>query len=495
MFPWRVGVPYNATSGLEKWEAPDPADWCARGYVIVNVDARGSFKSEGDFFVYGTQEGRDGYDTIEWIASQPWSNGSVGLAGNSWLGTSQWFIAAEQPPHLKAIAPWEGLGDYYRESICRGGIPDSSFWEALFQFFGGENQREDVATMVKKYPLWNAYWDDKRPKLGNIKVPMYATASYSTGLHTEGSLRGYYLSASTEKWLRVTHTQEWHDQYQPENVDDLQKFFDRYLKGAKNGWEATPKVRVALLGYNLPCIVNRPSEVYPEDKFLLTTFHLDAANYKLSTVPLTEQNSATYHAEDKKDPGVTFTYTFDRYTELSGFSKVILFMSSKDHDDMDVYVVVRKEDKDGYPLYHYNIPFADLSEGTTPEDIPHQNIFKYVGPNGRIRASHRAVSLEPGLTDEQRGSLTEGYVWHAHDEEEKIAPGEVVELTIGLWATGMVFAAGESMRLEVKGSLPIVPEFEGLDDAMVNHNVGMHSVHTGGKYDSVLKVYLAQEKD
>lgn len=41
------------------------------------------------------------------------------------------FIAAEQPPHLACMAPWEGLGDYYRESICRGGIPDHAFWDVL----------------------------------------------------------------------------------------------------------------------------------------------------------------------------------------------------------------------------------------------------------------------------------------------------------------------------------------------------------------------------
>lgn len=60
--------------------------------------------------------------------------------------------------------------------------------------------REDVTAMVKKYPLWNAYWEDKKPKLDRITIPMYALASYSTGLHTEGSLRGFLLSKSNEKW-------------------------------------------------------------------------------------------------------------------------------------------------------------------------------------------------------------------------------------------------------------------------------------------------------
>lgn len=90
LFPWRVGVPRDATSGLEKWEAPDPVEWIPRGYAVVNIDARGSFMSEGDCYVYGTQEGRDGYDSIEWIAEQPWCNGKVTMAGNSWLGTTQW---------------------------------------------------------------------------------------------------------------------------------------------------------------------------------------------------------------------------------------------------------------------------------------------------------------------------------------------------------------------------------------------------------------------
>lgn len=77
--PMRVGVPRHATSGLEKWEAPDLAEWIQRGYALVHIDARGSFMSEGDFAFYGTQEGRDGYDSIEWIAEQSWCNGAVTL--------------------------------------------------------------------------------------------------------------------------------------------------------------------------------------------------------------------------------------------------------------------------------------------------------------------------------------------------------------------------------------------------------------------------------
>ena len=64
----------------------------------------------------------------------------------------------------------------------------------------GKNQLEDQGAMVRKYPLPNAYWKDKRARVENISIPMYVLASFSSGLHTEGSLRGFLFSSSKEKW-------------------------------------------------------------------------------------------------------------------------------------------------------------------------------------------------------------------------------------------------------------------------------------------------------
>jgi predicted acyl esterase len=61
----------------------------------------------------------------------PWCNGSVALVGNSWLAMAQWLIAAEKPPHLKCIAPFEGASDFYRETLARGGVPYRPFWGFL----------------------------------------------------------------------------------------------------------------------------------------------------------------------------------------------------------------------------------------------------------------------------------------------------------------------------------------------------------------------------
>jgi putative CocE/NonD family hydrolase len=74
------------------------------GYAFVIQDTRGRFASGGEFMP-GAQEGKDGYDTIETVAAEPWCDGNVGTVGSSYLGRNQWQAALEQPPHLKAIAP------------------------------------------------------------------------------------------------------------------------------------------------------------------------------------------------------------------------------------------------------------------------------------------------------------------------------------------------------------------------------------------------------
>src|SRR5690349_14482530 len=76
----------------------------ARGYAVVMQDVRGRYASDGEFLPY-QQEGKDGYDTIQWASGQPWSNGSVGTFGLSYPGAVQWLAAIESPPSLKAMVP------------------------------------------------------------------------------------------------------------------------------------------------------------------------------------------------------------------------------------------------------------------------------------------------------------------------------------------------------------------------------------------------------
>src|SRR5262245_27742274 len=94
-------TPYLKTGlRLSEW-----ARWFAsRGYVFVVQDTRGRGDSEGTFEFFAG-DGKDGYDSIEWLATQPWSNGRVGTLGLSYLGTVQWLAAREHPPHLVCMAP------------------------------------------------------------------------------------------------------------------------------------------------------------------------------------------------------------------------------------------------------------------------------------------------------------------------------------------------------------------------------------------------------
>jgi uncharacterized protein len=232
-----VGLSNEIVSGLEKFEGADPAYWCAQGYAICNPDIRGVVDSEGDSVLWDRQDGRDCYDLIEWLAEQEWCTGKVAMSGTSYLAVSQWFTAAEQPPHLAAINPWEGVSDVYRDLMMRGGMPDIGFARQLQEgSFFGKNQKEDIVSEVERYPLVNNLWENKIPDFNKITVPAYVVASYSNTLHTVGTFRAWRRIASDKKWLRIHNSQEWPDYYDEENREDLRRFFDHYLKDDENGW-------------------------------------------------------------------------------------------------------------------------------------------------------------------------------------------------------------------------------------------------------------------
>lgn len=176
------GVPEGAISPMAKFEAADPSYWCNNGYAVINIDIRGVGYSDGYQDQFGIQDGEDGYDFIEWTAQQPWCNGKVTMAGSSALAISQWHIAAQQPPHLACIAPWEGMSDMYRESLYEGGIPALAFTRFATIGAAGKNGIDDQAAMAERYPLMNVYWRNKIPDFSKITVPMLSHAYVSLAL-------------------------------------------------------------------------------------------------------------------------------------------------------------------------------------------------------------------------------------------------------------------------------------------------------------------------
>ena len=418
--PLRSGVPLDATSGLEKFEGPDPAYWVAHGYAVVNPDKRGAYMSEGNLLYWGHEDALDGCDVIEWIASQKWCNGKVGMSGNSWLTVSQWFIAAERPEHLAAIAPWEGFCDHYRESGTRGGIPTPEFPEMIAETFSSAHgMLEDQPRMIVEKPFLCDYWLDKAARVENIDIPAYVVASYTNSVHTHGTFAGYRRMASKEKWLRVHNTNEWFDYYTPENVDDLRRFFDHYLKGMDNGWEKTPKVRLSVLNPGGRDIVGRAEDEFPLARTVYRKLYLSAADSTLQA-SLPQQEITDIYQSAAKDNKVTYRYRMDKPTEITGYMKLHLWVSAPDHDDMDLAVRVEKLSKDGQPL---------------PDRVGNRIVA-----TGQLRVSMRQL-------DTLR--TTEAEPYYTFTGEQKLKPGEIVPVEIEIWPMGLFFERGEILQLTV----------------------------------------------
>lgn len=194
--------------------------------------------------------------------------------------------------------------------------------------------------------------------------------------------------------------------------------------------------------------------------------------------------TATFNASDVKDDGSHFGYTFNEYTEFIGFSKAVLYVSTDAGDDLDVYVVIRKVDKNGKPLLNCNIPMKDMPAGTTQADIPNNNIHKYIGPHGALRASFREVlPEEPGLTAEARKLTSPAETVLSFAKEEKIRPGQIIKLEIQIWPGGIVFAPGESLRFEVKGNEILLPEIVSIAGKN-NPNKGNATIYSSQEYPS-----------
>ena len=92
-----VRTPYGKSDQMRTGLA-DPGRFARNGYAVVIQDCRGCFTSDGEFYPW-RHEAKDGYDTVEWAALQEWSTTKVGMYGPSYLGTTQWSAAGEQPTH------------------------------------------------------------------------------------------------------------------------------------------------------------------------------------------------------------------------------------------------------------------------------------------------------------------------------------------------------------------------------------------------------------
>src|SRR5262249_52012372 len=119
--PYDREVELRAVSTL-----PSPIKLAERGYAVLITDVRGRFASEGSFTPF-QDEGRDGYDTVEWAAAQPWCDGKTGVYGPSYMGATTLLAARERPPSLRCAVPFVAADDFYDDWVYRGGAFQHGF--------------------------------------------------------------------------------------------------------------------------------------------------------------------------------------------------------------------------------------------------------------------------------------------------------------------------------------------------------------------------------
>jgi predicted acyl esterase len=450
----------GTTNNYQTWELADPERFVPSGYAVVRVDSRGSGWSEGVHHVWSGQEIGDYAESVEWAAAQPWSSGSVGLLGISYYAANQWLTAAQQPPSLKAIVPWEGTSNHYRELYYHGGIRSGflDLWlprQLAMQYGYGDrglknpNTGEDVAgptlpdaelqanrvdkvAEVQANKLDDEYYEDVTVDWSKVTVPFLSSANWGgQGLHLRGNIEAFTNAASKNKWLEIHGLEHWTHFYTPYGVDLQKRFFDHFLKGEDNGWENQAPVK--LLVRHVDRFVERDESSWPIGRTQWAKYYLDAAQNTLGTDPASTQASVDY---DPAGRGATFlTPPFEAETEVTGPLAAQLFISSTT-TDADLFLVLQLFDPAGD-----EVVFRGAMDAHTPI------------AQGWLRASHRHLDAARSLDYRP---------FHTHDRVEPLTPGQVYQVAVEIWPTSIVVPAGYRLGLTVRGK---DYEYEGPIDA------------------------------
>ncbi|MDO8473634.1 MAG: CocE/NonD family hydrolase [Dehalococcoidia bacterium] len=430
------------------WETGNPEWWCPRGYILVRVDSRGSGKSPGFAEPWLKQEALDFYDAIEWAGVQRWSNGNVGLLGISYMAMDQWWVAMLQPPHLKAMIPWEGAADMYRDAAYHGGIYNEfmSTWylNLMFNHLHGPAQtyNPDALSLnwiwhIMRNRLDTGFYKGVQAEWDKIVVPLYSVGNWSmVGLHLRGNTEGFVRAASQNKKLRIHSGTHFHPFYSEEGRMDQIRFFDQWLKGIDTGIMNEPRVKACVRTEADSCEW-RYNKEWPFDNTQWTKFYLSSpgagkdAPGSLSKNAPTAESVSTYASQTAYQGGtlpnrVSFiTEPMAEDTEVIGPVNLVMWVSSS-KDDMNIFATVRNIDPNGKEVLY---PAGSVGGDRIPVT------------KGWLKVSHR--KLDPKLSTPYRP-------YHTHDEEQKLKPGEVVKVEVEIWPTGTAFKKGHRLRLDVQ---------------------------------------------
>lgn len=483
-FPAEPGV-YPLILQRTPYDNSSPANaevaryFARNGYIFAVQDVRGRCDSEGEWEPW-MNEGPDGYDTIEWLASQPWCNGKIGMMGGSYLGFVQWMAARECPPHLAALAATVSLGRWGHEFPCMNGklYMESLHWLDLVggrtmqvASYNADDLVVDWNQVVRTRPaidmdkalgrtntVWRTwldhinlddYWlkirlrpmDFQRIDLPVLHITGWfdddqvGALHYFNGMmaHSPARDRQYLLIGPWDHGgTRLPKTQLG-DMTFPENALHDSKaihlrWFDHWLKGIENGVPQDARVRLYNMGRNewqeypaWPVAEARPTPFYLHSAGSANSLH---GNGWIDLQPPQDEPADAYTYDPENPTPGMLRFPQDYYLPIE--------QSFAEHraDVLTFTSPVIQE-----PLEVTGVPFVTLYAASDVCDTDFAAVLCDVFPDGRsIRLSENIM----------RASYRDSLV-----SPTPIEPGKVYCYQIELYGISNVFLPGHRLRLDV----------------------------------------------
>jgi putative CocE/NonD family hydrolase len=460
----------------------------ARGYVVIAQDVRGRFASEGEFYTF-KNESLDGYDTVEWAAALPYSNGKVGMFGGSYVGATQMLAAIAKPPHLAGICPTVTASNYHDGWTYQGGAFEQWFNESWSTGLAENTMRRRVeesnalagtktlpladfavleppsAVGIAPYfkdwlahPSFDAYWKQWsiEDHYSDIQVPVLSFAAWYD-IFLGGSLKNYVRLKTEGGTDAAKHGQRlvvyvgghagdpsnrWvggvdFGEKLPIDQDEITlRWYDSIFKGVANGVEKEKPVKIFVMGKN---------EWRDEDDW-----------------PLARAKNTRY-----------YLHSAGGANGLAGSGTLSTAVPGEEKPDQYVYDPGDATPTIGGPLCCGALPTgigpedqrpaegrADVLVFTTPA---FQKDFEVTGPvTLDLYLSSSAVDTDftgmlvdvwpNGFAQNLTSGILRMRYRNSQEKPELANPGEMYRVTVDLLATSNVFLAGHKLRLEVSSS-------------------------------------------
>lgn len=271
--PWPVLYEQRYADLTGKSTRDSHARLAAAGYVVCAENFRGTHLSEGKWVGYralGWGELRDGFDTVEWLAKQPWSTGKIGTFGSSQAGFAQNFLAVTQPPHLVCQYMIDTGLSLYHEGYRIGGGTRPERFKTMDAVCRNPADNRELTAEWNKHPTYDEYWaaEDCSKHFDKMNVPCFTIGSWYDFMNV-GSIASFigrqHQAGPQSRGQQKLRIGPWlHGGYlgkiskvselsYPENAHfdaerHMLRWFDHYLKGSKNGVDSEPTIQYYTMG-------------------------------------------------------------------------------------------------------------------------------------------------------------------------------------------------------------------------------------------------------